>query len=67
VSFITEQSKALVEIESMNQHAQKATGATIYGSDTSQWPAVWHDVVTTIQMQRSLDESAFQRSMNHGR
>jgi hypothetical protein len=67
VSFITEQSKALVEIESMNQHAQKATGATLYGSNAGHWPAVWHDVVTTIQMQRGLDEAAFQRSMNHGR
>jgi hypothetical protein len=67
VSLITEQSKALVEIDSMNQHAKTSTGATLYGSDAGQWPAVWHDVVTTIQMQRSLDESAFQRSVTNGR
>ncbi len=67
VSVITEQSKALIEIEAMNHHAQKSTGATLYGPDSGQWPAVWHDVVTTVQTQRSLDEAAFQRSLNHGR
>ncbi len=67
VSFITDESKALVEIESMNAHAQKATGATLYGPDSGQWPAVWHDIVTVIQMQRSLDEAAFERSVNSGR
>lgn len=66
VSFITDESKALIEIESMNHAAQKSTGATLYGADAGQWPAVWHDVVTLVQIQRGLDEGAFQRSLNNG-
>lgn len=67
VSFVTDESKALIEIESMNHQAQKSTGATLFGSDAGLWPAVWHDVVTLVQIQRGLDEAAFQRSLNNGR
>ena len=67
VSLISDESKALIEIEAMNHHAQKATGATLFGQDSAQWPAVWHDVVTLIQIQRTLDENAFNRSLNDGR
>jgi hypothetical protein len=67
VSLITPESKAFVELEAMNQAAQKSTGATLYGHDSGAWPAIWHDVITITQMQRTLDESAFQRSLDNGR
>ena len=67
VSLITEEARAMVEIESMNQHTKRSTNATLFGGDAALWPAVWHDVVTTLQIQRSLDESAYQRSVTHGR
>ncbi len=67
VSLISDESKALIEIESMNHQAQKSTGATLYGPDAGAWPAVWHDVVTLVQIQRGLDEAAFQRSISDGR
>jgi len=67
VSLITEQSKALLEMESMNRHTHTATGATLHGPDAALWPAVWHDVVTLVQIQRTLDDAAYQRSLNDGR
>lgn len=67
VSLISDESKALIEIEAMNHHAQKATGATLFGPDAARWPAVWHDVVTLIQIQRTIDENAFNRSLADGR
>ena len=67
VSLITDESRALIEIEAMNHAANKSTGSTLYGSDAGLWPAVWHDVVTLVQIQRGLDEAAFQRSLDNGR
>lgn len=55
-SAITPEAQQLVEMEALNRHTRESTGACLFGSNSADWPAVWHDVVTTLQMERVHEE-----------
>jgi hypothetical protein len=57
-SYVTDESKFLVEMEAENRHIHEATGASLFGPVASRWPAVWWDVVTALQMARIQEGNA---------
>lgn len=55
---VTDEMQQLIELEAMNRHTREATGACLFGGDAAVWPALWHDVVVTLQMERIHEEEA---------
>jgi len=47
-SLVTVESIRLMEDFVSAQSAHRAFGATLHGSDSGKWPAVWHDAVAVL-------------------
>jgi hypothetical protein len=52
------ESMALAAMEADNRHAREATGATLFGPDTREYPAWWYDVIVTAERYRILENNA---------
>lgn len=48
----------LIQIDTQNRIAQKATSATMFGSNANKWPAKWWDVCVLLETQRNMEEAA---------
>lgn len=57
VSFITPESRFIVDMESSNRHAKEATGAALFGPDSGRWPAIWYDSVVELEIQRVIESN----------
>jgi len=58
VSAIKPEIQQLVQIAALDAHSFRSSGATMFGSNSGQWPAWWFDLITTIEMQRVLEHNA---------
>lgn len=50
--------RSLIHLDTRNRQVQKATGAAMFGPDSSLWPAVWFDAVAVLQTARDEEEAA---------
>ena len=55
VSCITAESRWLVEQEGRARQVKEASGASLFGPDSSRWPAAWFDAVGVIEQCRILE------------
>lgn len=58
MAVISARSRALVQLDAASHQVHQATDASMFGPDSSQWPAWWFDVVSTLQMCRVEAENA---------
>lgn len=59
VSCITPHSKQLARILEENYMVREATGAAMFGSDSSIWPAWWSESVVLHQRYRDMEKGTF--------
>jgi hypothetical protein len=58
VSYITGESRALVNILLQGQMAKEASGAALFGPDLSRWPAKVHDAMVILAGEESKLQDA---------
>lgn len=58
MSYITAESRFLVDLYGRGQRTKDATGAALFGPDSSAWPAWWFDAVAVLEVQRILEANA---------
>ncbi|MCC6591609.1 MAG: hypothetical protein IT168_33290 [Bryobacterales bacterium] len=58
VSLITPESKRLVEVFERADFAHQGSGAALYGTDLSRWPARAIDALVVIQQERNREHNA---------
>jgi len=58
VSAITAHSRFLIQQDTMNRHHKEAAGACLFGTNTSDWPALWADAVALIADARLSEHNA---------
>lgn len=58
VSYITPRSQELVSILGTATHAQRATGASLFGPDLSKWPAKAVDASVCLELERISTDNA---------
>jgi len=60
VTFVTSESRQLIDWEARNKHLKDATGATMYGPNVNRWPQWFADLIAAVEIQRKLEHNAFQ-------
>ena len=65
VSYISQKSLDLIQIDMRQRIAHKATGAFLYGPDLSKWPSKLLDALTVIEdEQRSIENGLYELERN---
>jgi hypothetical protein len=62
-SFITSESKALIELHGRLMRGKDAVGAAMFGPDSGAWPAWWLDLISVLEVQKILESNARQLAM----
>jgi len=55
---VTAESRWLVDQDTHNRQIKEATGATLFGLDSSAWPCAWADAVVVIEVERVAEHNA---------
>lgn len=58
VSYITPKSMDLVQLMARCQHAKEASGASLYGTNLSEWPAAMAEAMIALEIERVTAENA---------
>lgn len=66
VAFISPESRQLVEILNRSDKAHRGGGASLYGTDLSQWPARMVDAQVALQQEQMRTENAYTDSIAEG-
>lgn len=61
VSFITADSRELVNLDGRMRRVKDAGGAVFLGPNSGEWPAWWADVVACLEVQRVMEHNARSR------
>jgi hypothetical protein len=67
VSYITPESRELVQIYLRSTQMKKSQGASLYGPDLNRWPARTVDAFTCLESERIRTENAQSRAETQDR